>query len=141
MNIINRVILAALWLGLSAPALALDPGAAVKVTPLLKTATSWNGDPLVYPEGKAEITGLLIELAPGGETGWHLHPVPSFGLILEGTLEVALKDGRSKRFQPGEAIAEVVNTMHNGRNVGDTPVKILVFYTGATGRGLTVMER
>ena len=142
MNITNRMILAALWLGLSAPALALDPaGAVVKVTPLLKTATSWNGDPIVYPEGKAEITGLLIELAPGGETGWHLHPVPSFGLILEGTLEVALKDGRSKRFQSGEAIAEVVNTMHNGRNVGDTPVKILVFYTGAAGHSLTVMER
>jgi len=141
MNIINRVIAAALWLALSAPALALDPGVAVKVTPLLKTATSWNGEPIVYPEGKAEITGLMIELAPGGETGWHLHPVPSFAFILEGTLEVALKDGRSKRFQPGDTFVEVVNTLHNGRNIGSTPVKILVFYPGAAGRNLTVMER
>lgn len=125
-------------LGIPFHALALEETAAVKVTPLLKTETSWNGKPIVYPAGNAEITGLMIEIAPGGETGWHLHPVPSFGVILEGTLEVTLKDGQARRFQVGEAIAEVVDTFHNGRNVGTTPVRIVVFYAGATGKALTV---
>ncbi len=75
---------------------AIEPSQTVKVTQLLKTTTSWNGAPIEYPEGQAEITSLLIEIAPGGETNWHEHPVPSFGFLLEGTLEVSLTDGKKK---------------------------------------------
>lgn len=121
-------------------AFALDQGASVKVIPLLKTGESWNGAPIVYPEGKAEITALWVEIAPGGETGWHRHAVPSFAMLLEGRLEVTLKDGRVKRLQAGEALAEVINTAHNGRNVGGTPVKLVVFYAGVAGQTLTSKE-
>lgn len=140
MTTTRKMIWAACLLCLPLGAHALEETAAVKVTPLLKTEKSWDGKALAYPEGKAEITGIMVEIAPGAETGWHLHPVPSFGVILEGTLEVSLKDGRAKRFQPGDAIAEVVDTLHNGRNVGATPVKIMVFYAGASGKPLTVKE-
>lgn len=125
-------------LGCSGGAVALDPTAAVRVTPLLKTTTSWNGQPLAYPTGPAEITAFQVEVAPGGETGWHQHPVPSFGFMLEGTLEVTLKDSQVKRLNPGDALAEVVNTTHNGRNVGTVPVRIVVFYAGTTGQSLTI---
>jgi quercetin dioxygenase-like cupin family protein len=117
---------------------AIEPSATVKVTQLLKTTQSWNGVPIKYPEGQAEITGLLVEIAPGGETQWHEHPVPSFGMVLEGTLEVSLADGRKKLIKPGEAVAEVIATPHNGRNVGTTPLKLLVFYAGAVDKQLTV---
>lgn len=117
---------------------AIEPSATVKVTQLLKTTKSWNGVPIKYPEGQAEITGLLVEIAPGGETKWHEHPVPSFGMVLEGTLEVSLTDGRKKLIKPGEAVAEVIATAHNGRNVGTTPLKLLVFYAGAVDKQLTV---
>ena len=80
---------------------------------------------------------LLIEIAPGGETGWHLHPVPSFGMVLEGELEVSLKDGQRKRLKAGDALAEVVNTAHNGRNIGNAPVKLVVFYAGSKGQPLS----
>ena len=83
---------------------------------------------------------MLIEIAVGGETGWHLHPVASFGMVLEGELEVSLKDGRSKRIKAGEALAEVVNTLHNGRNIGTVPVKLVVFYAGSEGQKLSVKE-
>jgi quercetin dioxygenase-like cupin family protein len=110
---------------------AIEPSSTVKVTQLLKTTTTWNGAPIKYPEGQAEVTSLMIEIAPGGETNWHEHPVPSFGVLLEGTLEVSLADGRKKLLQPGEALAEVIATAHNGRNVGKTPLKLIVFYAGA----------
>lgn len=129
-----------IFLGFSGLAVALDPTATVVVTPLLKTTTSWNGQPLTYPPGPAEITGLQVEVAPGGETGWHQHNVPSFGVMLEGTLEVTLKDGQVKRLKAGDALAEVVNIPHNGRNVGATPVKIVVFYAGTAGQALTRKE-
>lgn len=132
------VIVIIWWLPLSAP--ALDNNTAVKVTPLIKTTSSWDGRPIVYPDGQAEVTVLMVEIAPGGETGWHYHKVPSFGIVLEGTLEVTLKDGRVKRLKACEGLAEVVDTLHNGRNVGNDPVKIVVFYTGAAGLGLTVKD-
>ncbi|WP_020166930.1 MULTISPECIES: cupin domain-containing protein [Methylotenera] len=118
-------------------ALALEASKSITVTPLLKTTTSWNGVPIAYPNGQAEITGMLVEIAVGGETGWHLHAVPSFGMMLEGSLEVSLKDGSTKILHAGDALVEVVNTLHNGRNIGNTPVKIVVFYAGVTGSQLT----
>ena len=132
-----------LWFGLAmallfpAGALALDASAAIKVTPIVKGTASWNGKPVVYPQGQAEITGMMIEIAPGAETGWHGHPVPSFGVVLEGTLEVTLKDGQKKRVGPGEGLIEVVSTLHNGRNIGTVPVKLIVFYAGAVGKALS----
>jgi quercetin dioxygenase-like cupin family protein len=134
--------LAIILLTLAAPrtAAALEANASMKVTQTLKTSASWNGAPITYPTGKPEVTGLRIELAPGGETGWHQHPVPSFAYVLEGTLEVALQDGRVKRFEAGDAFAEVTNTLHNGRNVGKTPVKLIVFYAGAEGQALSVKK-
>ncbi|HMW49570.1 MAG TPA: cupin domain-containing protein [Cellvibrionaceae bacterium] len=117
--------------------LAIEATSSVKVTPLLKTQTSWDGTALEYPKGKAEITGMIVEIAPGGETGWHLHPVPSFGMLLEGELEVTLKTGAKKIIKQGEALAEVVNTLHNGRAISKTAVKILVFYAGSTDSKIT----
>ena len=124
-------------LGLLLPVQAIEQTKAVKVSTVLKTQTSWDGQPLQYPAGEAEVTGMLIEIAPGGETGWHLHPVPSFGMVLQGILEVSLKDGRKKRMKTGDALAEVVNTAHNGRSVGTEPVKLVVFYAGSKDQPLS----
>lgn len=125
---------------IAVPAGAFESAGALKVTPLLKTTTSWDGKPIVYPGGQAEVSALIIDIAPGGETGWHQHPVPSFGMVLEGTLEVQLKDGQVKRIEAGQAIAEVVDTLHNGRNVDKKPLKLLVIYAGSAGTPLTLKE-
>lgn len=125
------------WLWLPA-AHSLEPSAAVKVQPVLNTNFSWDGKPIEYPSGKAEVVGMMVEIAPGGETGWHLHPIPSFAMVLEGELELQLKSGLVKRLKAGEALAEVVNTVHNGRNVGCVPVRLVVFYIGLEGEQQTV---
>jgi len=138
MKIGVRLCMMTLLLFIPAAAPAIDDNAAVKVTPLLKTTSSWDGKPIVYPEGQAELTALLVEIAPGGSTGWHQHPVPSFGFLLEGTLEITLMDGRVKRMQAGEALSEVTHTLHIGRALSHTPVKIIVFYAGAVGKALTI---
>ena len=120
--------------------LGLDKSAAITITRLLKTTESWDHKPIVYPNGTPEITGSVVEIAPGGETGWHQHSAPSFAMVLEGTLEVSLKNGEVKRLQAGEALAEVVHTLHNGRNVGHSTVKLVVFYVGKVGQILTVKQ-
>lgn len=121
-------------------AFALEAAASVKAFTVLKAENSWDGKPIEYPAGQPEITVMVIEIAPGAQTGWHLHPVPSFAMVLEGELEVRLKNGSVKRIKSGEALAEVVNTLHNGRNAGAIPVKLIVFYAGSVGHKLSVKE-
>lgn len=133
-----HLLLAFVFLYFPLNALALEASANIKVTPLIQSTQSWNGTPIAYPEGQAQITGIMVEIAPGADTGWHQHPAPSFGMITQGTLEVTLRDGRVKRLQAGDALIEVVNTEHIGRNVGDVPVKLIVFYAGVVGQVLTV---
>jgi quercetin dioxygenase-like cupin family protein len=125
-----------LFAGLDAA--ALDATNGVRVTPLAKQTTSWDGKPIVYPAGQAEMTALLVEIAPGAQTGWHCHRVPNFAYMLEGTLELTLDDGRVKWLKAGDTLSEVVNRSHNGRNLGSAPVKLVVFYTGTVGTPLSV---
>jgi quercetin dioxygenase-like cupin family protein len=121
-------------------AYALEESEAVSVSTILKTQTTWDGTPIVYPSGQAEVTGMLVEIAVGAQTGWHLHPVPSFAVIVQGELEVHLKSGEVKQLKAGDGLAEVVNTMHNGHNVGNIPVKLFVFYTGVVGDPLSYKD-
>lgn len=113
---------------------------AVSAKQILKTTETWHGAPVVLPGGKSEVTALAIEIQPGAETGWHKHPVPSFAFVVQGSLQVTLRDGRTRRFEAGEAFAEVVDTAHNGRNVGTEPTKLLVLYTASQGSVLTTKD-
>lgn len=132
------ILTTALLFGAMQSASALDNSASVKVTPLLKTTTSWDGKPIDYPAGKAEVTALIVEIAAGAQTGWHEHPVPSFAYVLEGTLEVTRGTGETKLLHAGDTLAEVVSTLHNGRALDGKSVKLLVLYTGAVDQKLTV---
>lgn len=101
---------------------------------LQKTSVTADGNKIVYPKtDKAEVTAMTVEIAPGAETGWHKHPVPVYGYVISGNLSVELKDGQRISYEAGEAIIEVVNTMHNGKNNGTEPVQLAVFYLGAEG--------
>jgi quercetin dioxygenase-like cupin family protein len=125
----------------SLQATALDATDDIKVIPLAKETTSWDGRPITYPQGQAEMTALLIEIGPGAQTGWHCHPVPNFAYMLEGSLEVTLDDGRVKLLKAGDVLSEVVNRSHNGRNVGSVAAKLVVFYTGVVGTPLSVKDK
>jgi len=105
----------------------------------LSTTKTWDGAPIHYPSGSAKVTGAIITLPPGAETGWHLHPIPCFALILEGDLVVELKDGRTKKLKAGDTFAEVIGTPHNGKNMGKVPLKIVVFYVGNTDLKNTIL--
>jgi quercetin dioxygenase-like cupin family protein len=122
----------------SAPAPTVQP---IQSKILLRTQTSWDGKPLSFKAGPMEMTAIYIEIAPGAQTGWHQHPVPSFAYMLDGELEVSIRDGRSNHLKAGDAVAEVVSVLHNGRNPSPTqPAKLVVFYTGGIGIPLTIAD-
>lgn len=112
---------------------------AVKVTRLLQTTTDAAGRPLGWPtEGPTQLTAVHVEIAPGGSTGWHIHPLPCAGYVLEGELEISLIDGRKHVVRAGEALAEMVNFEHEGRNTTDKPARLVMFVIGVEGKPFTV---
>jgi len=101
---------------------------------VLDTSTTVTNEPIRYPTGApAKITAVEITLEPGQQTGWHIHPVPLFGYILEGELTVDYGPHGKRIYRKGEGLAEAMNEAHNGRNTGAGPLKILAVFVGADG--------
>ncbi len=140
MNIAQRIIAVLLFLCLSSTVNA-EEYRNVEVTKLITSTTSSNGQPLTYLRtDHPEVTALVVRIAPGNSTGWHKHPVPVYAYMLEGMLTVELKDGNKYVFKKGDAILEVMNTLHNGYNSGSEPATLVVFYTGAVGTPNVIKE-
>lgn len=119
---------------MAAPARTADYNSGVTAQILKKTSVTGNNDKIVYPvTDKAEVTAMTVDLAPGAETGWHKHPVPVYAYVVAGELSVELGDGSRLSFASGDAIIEVVNTWHNGKNSGQVPVQLAVFSLGIEG--------
>ncbi len=111
-----------------------DYEARVQAKVILKTTVTSDGRKIAYPVTEnPEVTAIAVEIPPGAETGWHVHPVPVYAWLVSGTLTVDLEGGKSNSYAAGDAIVEVVGTRHNGRNTGTVPAKLLVFYTGVAG--------
>jgi quercetin dioxygenase-like cupin family protein len=131
----SRTLLAAGIIALSLHPSWGEDAASLKptVTPVLTTGTTVIGQPLAYPKGEAQVTAAIVTIPPGGQTGWHVHPVPLFGYMLAGELTVDYGDRGTHTYKPGEALMEAMNWPHNGMNKGTVPVRILTVYAGAKG--------
>ncbi|MBE0427299.1 MAG: cupin domain-containing protein [Nitrospirae bacterium] len=113
----------------------------VDVKVLVKTTSSWDGSKLPdYPGGQPEITILKITIPPGVSLPLHKHPVINAGVLLKGELTVRTDTGERLHLKAGEAIAEVVNTWHCGKNEGNIPAEIIVFYAGTQGLPITIQQ-
>ena len=111
----------------------------VMATQIKKSTTASNGQKLNYLQTDSpEVTVLIVEIPPGGETGWHIHPVPVYAYMLSGAITVEMENKETYDFRKGDTVLEVVNTPHNGKNIGKVPAKLVVFYTGEQGRPNTV---
>jgi quercetin dioxygenase-like cupin family protein len=109
------------------------------VRTVLSTGDTVTGEPIVYPSGApAKLTALEITLEPGQLTGWHTHPVPLFGYILEGELTVDYGAKGQRVYRKGDGLAEAMHEAHNGRNLGQTPVTILAVFIGEEGVQISV---
>jgi len=112
---------------------------AVALKTLLQTTTNSLGQPIEYPrEGAPEVTALLVEMAPGEDTGWHQHPVPLLGYLLAGELTVYQVTGEKRIVRAGEVSLESVNVVHRGVNEGAVPCKMIVFVVGLKDAPFTI---
>jgi quercetin dioxygenase-like cupin family protein len=106
----------------------------LSVSPVMKGSSTISGQQIEYPHSnKPEITAVVIQIQPGKESGRHMHPVPTYVHILQGSLTIEFEDGSRQVFKEGQGFLEGTNSWHNGKNLGDAPVKALVVFVGEEG--------
>ncbi|MGZ0202083.1 cupin domain-containing protein [Streptomyces sp. RM1] len=81
--------------------------------------------------GGTDYTLREITIPPGQSTGWHYHDGPLYGVVRQGTLShfdsSCASDGV---YRTGSPVKEPAGPghVHIGRNLGDTPVVLDVWY-------------
>ena len=140
-----RLSIAALALlaGLSACTTApkAPASSAVSTTELIRTSQSWDGAELPdYPAGRPELVAVRYVFPAGRKLGWHHHPVMNYGVLQQGELTIIGLDGKEKVVHEGEAVVEMVDTIHHGENRGTKPVILDMFYISQEGLPLAVQH-
>jgi quercetin dioxygenase-like cupin family protein len=93
----------------------------VRVTPLMTKALADN-------PGK-EVVVITVEYPPGGEDPVHRHNAHAFIYVLQGSIVMGVRGGKTVTLAPGQTFYEGPNDIHTvGRNASLTePAKFLVF--------------
>lgn len=143
-----RSVLAAVLCAAALPALGHDlatnlpvgiPGVTADV--LTKTDKSWNGSLLpAYPAGQPQVTIIRYQFAPGAVLPLHKHPVINAGVLLRGELSVHTESGQTLSLKPGDAMVELVDQWHEGRNTGNETAELIIIYAGTTNLPLVIRK-
>ena len=113
----------------------------VKSTELVRTGESWDGAVLPdFLQGRPELVVVKYEFPAGKKLGWHHNPVMNYGILVQGELTVINQDGKEKTVHEGEAVVEMVNTIHHGENRGSEPAVLYMFYLSQEGLPLSVQH-
>ena len=73
----------------------------------------------------------VLTIGPGGFTGWHTHPGPTFVAVAqgEGTMYRSASAGcTGVKYGPGSGFLQPSTEVHNMRNEGSTPLVLHAFY-------------
>jgi quercetin dioxygenase-like cupin family protein len=111
----------------SANAGAQAPGVTSK--PLLRTTLS--DDPT------KEGVMLLVEFSPGSTTGRHTHPGDEYAFVLQGTFELSVEGRETRRLSTGDVFHTPRGLVHENRNVGDTPARVVITLVVDKGKPFT----
>jgi quercetin dioxygenase-like cupin family protein len=67
-------------------------------------------------------------LAPGGQSGWHLHPGPAVVTVKSGQLTLDQEDCSSATYSGGQVAVEHTGDVHRVRNLGTTDLEFWVTF-------------
>ena len=106
---------------------------------ILKTTSTW--DNAAYKKlkiKKPEVTVLKIIIDVGESLPMHKHDLVNVAYVKKGTLTVVTKDNKEITLHEGEALPELIGKYHYGKNTGNEPIELIVFYLGEKGTPLSV---
>ena len=84
---------------------------------------------------------VLAEFAPGAAAGKHTHPGEEMGYILEGTLQLEIQGKPPVTLNAGQVFFVPAGVVHDGRNVGKGPLKVLATYVVEKGKPVATPVR
>ena len=61
-------------------------------------------------------------------------------MLLRGELTVVTEDNETLHMKAGDSIVEVVDKWHYGKNEGNVPAEIIVFYAGIVDTPITIKK-
>lgn len=118
-----------------------NPATLVQSNELIRTSQSWDGVELPdYLQGRPELVAVKYIFPEGRKLGWHHHPVMNYGVLVQGELTIIGLDGKEKVVHEGEAVVEMVNTIHHGENRGTKPAILYMFYLSQKDMPLAVQH-
>ena len=107
-------------------AIAQTPAPAIKRTILQKTDVGGNQETILG----------LAEIAPGGSTGKHSHPGIETGYVLEGSATLDIEGMPAIAMSAGTSYLIAAGKVHDAKNTGSVPVKVLATYVVEKGKPL-----
>jgi quercetin dioxygenase-like cupin family protein len=89
----------------------------------------------IHTEASIDVATYKVDLAPGGTTGWHSHPGPSFNVVAEGEVTY-YTEGTSctpHRYPAGTTFVNPSKIVHTLRNEGTVPAVVYVTWMVPVG--------
>ena len=74
------------------------------------------------------------EFIPGGAAGKHTHPGEELGYVLEGTLLLEVAGQPPRTLKAGDVFFVAAGIVHDGKNIGTGPAKVLATYVVEKGK-------
>lgn len=106
---------------------------------LLKTTSTWDNAQYKRLKIKQpEVTVLKIIINPNEELPMHKHDLVNIAYVKKGTLTVITDDCKEITLHEGEVLPELIGKYHYGKNTGNEPIELIVFYIGEIGTPLSV---
>jgi quercetin dioxygenase-like cupin family protein len=121
-----RLAIAALALAGTAPSLFAQAAGLTRVT---------VGRADVSVPGREAVVAR-VEVAPGGHAGRHTHPGDEISYVLEGETELLVDGQPPRRIKAGESFVVPAGVVHDARNAGDRPAKLVGVYVVDKGKPL-----
>ena len=76
----------------------------------------------------------VAEFIPGGVAGKHTHPGEELGYVLEGTLLLEVEGRAPQTLKAGEVFFVEAGKVHDGKNLGTGPARVLATYIVEKGK-------
>jgi quercetin dioxygenase-like cupin family protein len=84
---------------------------------------------------------VRVEIAPGGAAGRHTHPGEEISYVEEGTGELLIDGKPARTLKAGDGFVVPAGAIHDARNTGTQPMKVVAIYLVEKGKPMATPAR
>ncbi len=109
---------------------------------LLKTTNTWDNSvfkSINIPNPEVTVLKIIIDI--GESLPMHKHDILNVAYVKQGILTVTTDTNEQITVKEGECLPEVIGKYHYGKNNGNVPVELIVFYLGEKGYSLSINKK